>query len=134
MPGPGRSFATWFFDYNNDGWPDLFVTSYFASVEETARTYLGMPRNATTLKLYENAKDGTFRDVTARTGLDKVFMLMGANFGDVDNDGWLDIYMGTGNPSYGSLVPNVLLRNKEGNHSLTSRLRGVPARGTKGTA
>ena len=38
-----KSFATWFFDYDNDGWPDLFVTSYFTSVDETARTYLGMP-------------------------------------------------------------------------------------------
>jgi len=114
VPGPGRGFATWFFDYNNDGWPDLFMTSYFTSVEETARGYLGLPRNATTLKLYENAKDGSFRDVTARTRLDKVLMPMGSNFGDLDNDGWLDIYLGTGSPSYGSLVPNVLLRNKDG--------------------
>jgi len=41
-------------------------------------------------------------------------MPMGANFGDIDNDGFLDIYLGTGSPTYGSLVPNVLLRNKEG--------------------
>ncbi len=59
-------------------------------------------------------KDGTFRDVTAEVGLDKVFMPMGANFGDIDNDGYLDIYLGTGNPSYGSLIPNVLLRNHDG--------------------
>jgi hypothetical protein len=116
VPGNGRGFATWFFDYDNDGLPDLFVTSYFTSVDETARTYLGLPHNADTLRLYKNMGDGTFRDVTVETGLDKVYMPMGANFGDVDNDGYLDIYLGTGNPSYGSLVPNVLLRNHDGKY------------------
>lgn len=111
----GHSFASWWFDYDNDGWPDLFVTSYYSgSVDENLRTYLGLPHNAATLKLYKNMRNGTFRDVTAEVGLDKVFLPMGANFGDVDNDGFLDIYLGTGNPSYGSLVPNVLLRNDEG--------------------
>jgi hypothetical protein len=114
VPGTGQGFATWFFDYDNDGWPDIFVTSYFGSVDETVRTYLGLPHNAPTLKLYKNLHNGTFRDVTADVGLDKVFMPMGANFGDIDNDGFLDIYLGTGNPSYTSLVPNVLLRNREG--------------------
>ena len=114
VPGSGRCFATWFFDYDNDGWPDLFVTSYFNSVEETVKTYLGLPHNAGTLKLYKNLGDGTFRDVTRETGLERVFMPMGGNFGDVDNDGYLDIYLGTGSPSYASVVPNVLLRNKEG--------------------
>jgi hypothetical protein len=114
VPGPGNGFATWFFDYDNDGWLDLFATSYFTSVDETVRTYLGLAHNAATLKLYKNLGDGTFRDVTTEVGLDKVFMPMGANFGDVDNDGFLDIHLGTGNPSYASLLPNVLLRNKEG--------------------
>ncbi len=116
VQGPTRGFATWFFDYDNDGWPDLFVTSYPVSVEETARTYLGLPHNASTLKLYRNLHNGTFKDVTAEVGLDKVFMPMGANFGDIDNDGFLDIYLGTGNPSYGSLVPSVLLRNHDGKY------------------
>ena len=111
---PTRGFATWFFDYDNDGWPDLFVTSYFFSVEESARTYMGLPHNGVTLRLYRNLHNGTFRDVTKELGLDKVFMPMGANFGDIDNDGFLDIYLGTGNPSYGSLIPNVLLRNNVG--------------------
>ena len=96
---------TWFFDYDNDGWPDLFVTSYFTSVDESVRTYLGLPHNAATLKLYRNLRDGTFRDVTSEVGLDKVFMPMGANFGDIDNDGFLDIYLGTGNPSYALAAP-----------------------------
>jgi tetratricopeptide (TPR) repeat protein len=113
---PWQSFAAWFFDYDNDGWPDLFVTSYYVSVDESVRTYLGFPRNAETLKLYRNLGDGTFKDVTAEVGLDKVFMPMGANFGDIDNDGYLDIYLGTGNPSYASLLPNVLLRNHDGKY------------------
>jgi tetratricopeptide (TPR) repeat protein len=116
VPGSGKGFATWFFDYDNDGLPDLFVTSYFVSIDESVRTYLGFPHNAATLKLYKNLGDGNFQDVTVETGLDKVFMPMGANFGDVDNDGFLDIYLGTGNPSYGSLLPNVLLRNHDGKY------------------
>lgn len=116
VAGPMRGFSTWFFDYDNDGLPDLFVTSYFVSVEETAKTYLGLPHNATTLKLFKNLGNGKFRDVSAEVGLDKVFMPMGANFGDLDNDGFLDIYLGTGNPSYASVIPNVLLRNHEGKY------------------
>ena len=111
---PWQSFAAWFFDYDNDGWPDLFVTSYYVSVEESLRSYLGLSPNSETMKLYKNLGDGTFRDVTSDVGLDRVFMPMGSNFGDIDNDGFLDIYLGTGNPSYASLLPNVMLHNKEG--------------------
>jgi len=111
---PWQSFGAWFFDYDNDGWPDLFVTSYYVSVDESIRSYLGLTPNAETLKLYKNLGDGTFRDVTSDVGLDRVFMPMGSNFGDIDNDGFLDIYLGTGNPSYASMLPNVLLHNKEG--------------------
>jgi hypothetical protein len=116
VTGPGRCFTSWFFDYDNDGLPDLFVTSYFASVDDTMRTYLHLPHNATTLKLYRNLGAGVFKDVTRQTDLEKVFMPMGANFGDIDNDGFLDIYMGTGNPSYASLLPSVLLRNHDGEY------------------
>jgi hypothetical protein len=114
VPGPGRGFGAWFFDYDNDGWLDLFATSYFMSTDETARTYLSLPHNAPTLKLYRNEGSGTFRDVTASVGLEKVFMPMGANFGDVDNDGFLDIYLGMGTPSFGAIAPHVLLRNRAG--------------------
>jgi len=113
---PYQSYTAWFFDYDNDGWPDLFVTSYYVSVEETMRTYLVQPSNAESMKLFRNMKNGTFEDVTREVQLDKVFMSMGANFGDIDDDGYLDIYLGTGNPSYASVVPNVLLRNHDGRY------------------
>ena len=93
---------------------DLFATSYIMSTDETARTYLGLPHHAATLKLYRNLGNGTFRDVTVDVGLDKVFMPMGANFGDIDNDGFLDIYLGMGTPSFGSMAPHVLLHNNAG--------------------
>jgi tetratricopeptide (TPR) repeat protein len=114
VQAPSYSFATWFFDYDNDGWPDLFVTSYMASIDEVLKTYVGGPHNQETLKLYRNKHDGTFEDVTAQVGLDKVFMPMGAGFGDIDNDGYLDIYLGSGNPSMTALLPHVLLKNNEG--------------------
>ncbi len=111
---PRMSFAAWFFDYDNDGWPDLFVTDYYLSVDESVRSWLKMPRRAETVKLYRNNGDSTFRDVTAEVGLDHVYMPMGSNFGDIDNDGFLDIYLGMGNPSFASLLPNTLLRNQGG--------------------
>ena len=109
-----QSLATWFFDYDNDGWPDIFVTTYFFSLDETMRSYMGLPTNAETLKLYRNLGNGTFKDVTAEAGLNKVNVPMGANFGDVDNDGYPDIYLATGGPEYGALAPKMLLRNREG--------------------
>src|SRR5579864_893860 len=109
-----QSFASWFFDYDNDGWPDLLVNSFFFSPDESLRSYLGLPYSAKTLKLFKNMKDGTFKDVTAEVHLDKVYAPMGANFGDVDDDGFLDIYLGTGGPEYGFLLLKVLLRNQQG--------------------
>ena len=57
-----------------------------------------------------------------------------SNFGDIDNDGFLDIYLGMGTPSYASLAPHVLLRNKAGRSSWTSRPRPAPANCTRATA
>jgi FG-GAP-like repeat/ASPIC and UnbV/PPIC-type PPIASE domain len=114
VQAPWFSFATWFFDYDNDGWPDLFVTSYFNSPDEVMRSGLKLPTHTETLKLYRNLRNGAFEDVTAQVGLDRIFMPMGSNFGDVDNDGFLDIYLGQGQPSFTGILPHVLFRNDEG--------------------
>ena len=114
VQAPWFSFATWFFDYDNDGWPDLFVTCYFNSVDEVLRSGLALPTHVETLKLYRNLHNGAFEDVTAKVGLDRVFMPMGSNFGDIDDDGFLDIYLGQGQPSFTGILPHVLFRNDEG--------------------
>ena len=43
---------------------------------------------------------------------------MGSNFGDIDNDGYPDIFLGTGNPQYESLVPNKMFQNIRGERFL----------------
>ncbi len=111
---PRLSFPTWFFDYDNDGLLDLFIASYPNSVTEFVKHYLGQPPAAETSKLYRNKGDGTFADVSAATGLARVVPAMGSNFGDLDNDGYLDMYLGTGTPSFSALMPNVMLRNDAG--------------------
>jgi hypothetical protein len=111
---PIMSFPTWFFDYDNDGWIDLFVASFVPSVTEEIRHYLGLLPRAETFRLYRNNRRGGFEDVTRAAGLARVAPSMGANFGDLDNDGFLDIYIGTGAPSYAAIVPNLMFRNLGG--------------------
>ena len=116
---PIHSFATWFFDYDNDGWLDILVTGYYtASLNDIPAFHLGLPNKAELPRLYRNNHDGTFRDVTKAVGLDRVILSMGAGFGDLDNDGWLDCYFGTGAPEYQTLLPNRMFRNDGGKRFL----------------
>lgn len=122
LPDQGRetskTFPTGFFDYDNDGWLDLFMCDYefdqplsYYAAKEALR-----PSNDITgkLYLYRNNGDGTFSDATRKMGISGTVFAMGANFGDIDNDGWLDLYFGTGNPNYRSLIPNKMYKNMEG--------------------
>ncbi len=113
---PLDSFACWFFDYNNDGWLDLFVTSYeqHDRAGEVCAYYKNRSTGYDTQRLFENDGHGGFRDVTVERHLDRVAIAMGCNFGDVDNDGFPDIYLATGDPEFASLWPNVLYRNDGG--------------------
>lgn len=113
------TFPTWFWDYDNDGWPDIFVCGYQGSNNSMsyaiAADLLGKPTlDASKMYLYHNNHDGTFTDVSKAAGLDKPVFAMGSNFGDVDNDGYLDMYLGTGNPDFKSLFPNKLFKNIAG--------------------
>jgi hypothetical protein len=74
------------FDYDNDGWPDIFLVN--------GTTLEGFPaESAPTNHLYRNNRDGTFSDVTERSGLLGSGWGQGVCVGDYDNDGWEDLYV-----------------------------------------
>ena len=116
---PMFSFPAWFFDFDNDGFLDIFVSGYdtrrFSQVGgDAARDMMGMPPLGELPRLYHNSGNNTFTEVSKAYGVDHVNYAMGCNFGDIDNDGWPDYYLGTGAPEFTSIVPNKLYHNLGG--------------------
>ena len=114
LTGPKRpTFTSWFFDYDNDGDLDLFVAEYSAHFVDVMMSYLGINVPQGHPLLYRNDA-GRFTEVSRQLGLTRPQLPMGANFGDLNNDGWLDFYLGTGKPDLASLIPNVMYQNLAG--------------------
>jgi hypothetical protein len=116
ITGPKHGFSCWAFDYDNDGWLDLFATSYQRTLDDIVCDMLGLPVNPAIegTRLYRNLGGKKFQDVSRETGVNKVFATMGSNFADFDNDGYLDFYLGTGEPPFQTLVPNRMFKNVGG--------------------
>ena len=79
--GPGVAFI----DYDNDGWPDIFLVN--------GMDWPGHTHKRTTPKLYHNNHDGTFTDGTHKAGLDVQMYGLGVAVGDYDNDGYDDLFV-----------------------------------------
>ena len=113
-----ESFATWFFDYDNDGDLDIYVGDYRDQATEIVASYMGSDPGVGQPLLYRNdcgpepGCGGRLRltEVSRQLGIRRPALPMGANYGDLDNDGWLDFYLGTGEPDLASLMPNVMYR------------------------
>lgn len=90
-----------FFDYDNDGDQDLIFVNSTTWPGDPA------PEKAPTLELYRNRGDGTFENVTAGSGLEVTFYGMGVACGDIDGDGWTDLF-------FTAVGENRLFRNVEG--------------------
>ena len=84
-------------DYDRDGWPDIFFTN-------APTVDMATKGEKTFGALYHNNHDGTFTDVTAKAGLNSSCFGMGGAVGDINNDGWPDLYLTC-------LGGNVLYRN-----------------------
>jgi len=101
-----------FFDFDNDGWLDLFLVDGGSLVDESVAA---RARH----RLFRNRGDGTFADVTAASHIVHTQYGMGACAADIDNDGWIDLYV----TNYG---PNVLYRNNhDGTFTDVTRRAGV---------
>jgi tetratricopeptide (TPR) repeat protein len=133
---PKRSFPAWFWDFDNDGVLDLYVSAYSAGISHLAAKALGLPMghqsstiDAASESTYHNRPDlsedglahlyrgdgnGRFKEVGRQYNLIQPNAPMGSNFGDLDNDGYLDFYLGTGYPDYKNLMPSIMYRNRRG--------------------
>jgi hypothetical protein len=114
ITGPQSGFSCWAWDFDNDGWLDIFALSRDNSLADIVTGLQGGPTKCGPNKLYRNLGGKGFQDVTAEAGLETDYAAMGSNFADFDGDGFLDFYLGTGDPSLDTLVPNRMIRNVEG--------------------
>ncbi len=108
--GPGCAF----FDYDNDGWMDIFLVNSGPSDFYTPQKPL---RNA----LYRNNRDGTFTDVTEKAGVGSTGFGMGVAVGDYDNDGRQDLFV----TAYGP--PALFHNNGDGTFTNVSEKAGLGA-------
>ena len=106
---PKASFPTWFWDFDNDGQLDLFVGCTAGPVGVFASDIRYEMQH-----LYKNLGDGRFEDVAEQAGLHYPASPMGANYGDLNKDGFPDFYLATGNTRYSEIQPNVMFVNQGG--------------------
>ena len=116
---PIESFTTMFIDIDNDGWQDLIVSSYDNNVPSIVsqteyRNLSGDTTRMNQLYVYKNQNGTEFKEVSREYGLTDDLYVMGANYGDVDNNGFLDLYFGTGDFDMWSVMSNRLYMNLDG--------------------
>jgi tetratricopeptide (TPR) repeat protein len=114
-------------DYDNDGWLDIvqFLWSDHDEVTYTLRNGVGPPDCFPT-RIYHNNRDGTFTAKDREIGLDGCWGTMGGNFGDINNDGHLDIVMGNGSPRMERMDPPVVLESDGKRYRNTTFAAGLP--------
>jgi hypothetical protein len=121
---PIVSFPTWFWDFDNDGTLDIFACPYTGRVNDLAKWHLGSSVPIEVPCLYWGDGRGGFIEVAADMNLARPVLPMGSNFGDLDDDGWLDFYLGTGDPNFETLMPNLMFVNQGGKRFVDVTMAG----------
>jgi hypothetical protein len=113
-------FGCFFFDYDNDGWPDIFVAD--GHIEDAIERVQKRVTYAEPSHLFHNLGGGKFQEVTMQMGpaFAAPRVARGAAYADIDNDGFLDVLVTT------NAGPAVLFHNEgASNHSLRLKLVGT---------
>ncbi len=113
-------FGCFFFDYDNDGWPDIFVAD--GHIEDQIERVQKRVSYAEPAHLFRNLGSGKFQEVTPQMGTAFAAprVARGAAYADIDNDGYLDVLVTT------NAGPAFLFHNEGGtNHSLRLKLVGT---------
>src|SRR5262249_3377242 len=81
ITGPISGFSCWAFDYDNDGWLDIFATCYQRSLKDVISGMVGLPvdPDMDRTRLFHNLGGQGFQDVSKQMGVDNVFATMGSN-------------------------------------------------------
>jgi hypothetical protein len=121
---PLRSFPVWTWDFNNDGMLDVFISSYEGTVVEFVLHCIGKPVKGGLAGHYMGNGRGQFTNVAKAQGLTSPMLPMGANYGDLNNDGYLDFYLGTGEPMISEILPNMMYLNNRGEQFIDVTMAG----------
>tara|TARA_B100000700_G_scaffold11748_1_gene11953 strand:+ start:11938 stop:14124 length:2187 start_codon:yes stop_codon:yes gene_type:complete len=114
ITNPYYSFTSWFWDYDNDGDLDILSSGYEYGIVKSIKSYQGYIDEDYSIKIFTNDGKGRFEENSKKLNLNKVHSVMGGNYGDLNNDGYEDIYFGTGYPYIDSIIPNAFYINNKG--------------------
>jgi len=138
---PRSPFPVWFWDFNNDGVLDIYASNTSGHVgvlaTDAMSRELETPQSGFALSetrwgpmqyelaaLYRGDGRGGFEEIASRAGLRYPTEPMGANFGDLNGDGYLDFYLATGDIFYWELRPNVMFLSSGGRKFVNVTMAG----------
>src|SRR5262249_44942070 len=112
IDAPAISFMCVCSDIDADGWLEIVQLTWWRAEDAIYTLCTGQgPEGGSPLRVFRNNRDGTFTDIASQLGLTGCWGTMSGTVGDFNNDGYLDILLGNGDPSIDRTEAAILLEN-----------------------